>query len=141
MAEKWQLTPYLTVPDAAAAIRFYQDALGAKLVNSVPTEDGKKLMHVEMSIHGAKLYLSDDFPEWHDGKRHDAKSIGGTPVTLHLEVPDAVAVANYAAQHGATIVMPVEKQFWGDIYGQFTDPYGLVWAVLTPSTSEAPAAI
>jgi len=131
MAESWSLVPYLVVADGAAAVAFYERAFGATLVNKHPADDGKRLLHAELNIHGATLMLSDDFPEHRGGKRSDALSYGGTPVTLHLAVPDAVAVAQRAVEYGATITMPVELQFWGDVFGQFVDPFGLIWSVRT----------
>jgi PhnB protein len=137
MAESWNLAPYLTVADGAAAIAFYERAFGATLVTKHLADDGKRVLHGHLDIHGATLLLSDDFPEHRGGKRNDALTYGGTPVTLHLDVPDAVAVAQRAAAHGATITMPVEPQFWGDVYGQFVDPFGLAWSVRTAKPAAA----
>ena len=33
---------------------------------------------------------------------------------------------------GATLVMPVERQFWGDLYGIVEDPFGHRWSIATP---------
>ena len=58
--------------------------------------------------------------------------LGGTPVTLHLIVDDADAVAAQAVAAGATAVMPVADQFWGDRYGIVEDPFGHRWSIATP---------
>ena len=45
-------------------------------------------------------------------------------LTLHLQVTDADAAWNRAIAAGATEIMPLGDQFWGDRYGQVTDPFG-----------------
>src|SRR5688500_18321448 len=78
---KSPLTPYIAVHDAEAAIEFYMAAFGA-------TEEGErypwegKIGHAELGIRGARLYLADEFSEYNTAPR----TLGGSPVTLHLEV-------------------------------------------------------
>lgn len=126
------LTPHLVVNDGSAASAFYQAAFGATEVMRMPSEDGKKLMHCELKIGNQKLFLCDDFPEYCDGKARSAKSIGNTPVTLHLEVPDCDAAMAKAEKAGATITMPAQDMFWGDRYGKMQDPFGHDWGFSTP---------
>jgi PhnB protein len=59
------------------------------------------------------------------------KSVGGTPVTLSVYVEDVDAVFDRAVAAGATVVRPVEDQFYGDRAGQFEDPFGHRWSVNT----------
>lgn len=63
------VTPYLTVSDAEAAIRFYQRAFEARETSRVAAEDGKRLMHAALALNGGIVMLSDDFPEFSDGRR------------------------------------------------------------------------
>ena len=58
--------PYLTVRGAVEAIAFYQKAFGATETMRMAAEDGKRLMHAELSVNGGTLFLSDEFLE-HDG--------------------------------------------------------------------------
>ena len=58
--------------------------------------------------------------------------LGGSSVTLHIYVPDAEAAIARAAAAGATVTMPAQPMFWGDMYGMVTDPFGHVWAIATP---------
>jgi PhnB protein len=133
------LTPYLTVDDANAAIAFYQRAFGAELHAKHPAPDGKKLMHAALTIRGALLMLCDDFPEMRGGVRQSPKALGGSPVTLHLDVEDVDAAFERATQAGATVTMPLADQFWGDRYGKLRDPFGHEWSLATRkrATSEA----
>lgn len=129
MPKERKITPYLTVSNATKALEFYKAGLGAKIVAKMPAEDGKRLMHAEAVINGHSVYLSDDFPEWNGGKTPE--KFGGTAVNMHIHVKrpkDVDAWMERAVKAGAKIVMPAEDMFWGDRYGQVTDPFGHAWA-------------
>ena len=121
------LTPHLVVRGAADAIEFYRKAFGAEEIRRMPGPDGK-LMHAELNIGDSRLMLADEFPDW---GAVGPESIGGSPVTLSLYVEDCDAMFNQAVGAGATVRMPLADQFWGDRYGQLTDPFGHIWAVCT----------
>ena len=134
----WSLVPYLTVPDADAAIAFYQRAFGAELVSAIPGPDGQIKMHVELNLNGTRLYFAD--------RRAMGGGVAPDPqddehIVLHLNVPDAVEAAKHAIDAGCTERSKVEEQFWGDIYGQVADPFGFVWAFLTPGKPKTEAEI
>jgi len=123
------LTPYLTVSDAKAAIEFYKNAFGAKEITRHSAPDGGKLMHVHLDINGSALYFADDFPEFMGGKSRTPQAFGGTPVTLHLHVENGQETWDRAIAAGVTVTMPFQEQFWGDLYGQFVDPFGHQWSI------------
>ncbi len=123
------LTPYLVVSDAAAASDFYQRAFGATEIARHAAPGGKKLMHVRVTLFGSLLMFADDFPEMMGRKSRTPEALGGTPITLHLQVPDANAVWEKAVAAGATVTMPLKDQFWGDRYGQLLDPFGHQWSI------------
>jgi PhnB protein len=126
------LVPHLVVDDGEAAIVFYSKAFGATLEMKHPANDGKRLLFAQLKVGNALLYLNDDFPEFGG---HGAKSpprLGGSSVTLHLEVADADAAWQRATQAGATVTMPLENQFWGARYGQVIDPFGHIWSIGGP---------
>ena len=122
-----RVSPYLCVDGAAAAIEFYKDILGAQERIRMPGPEGK-LGHAELQIGESIVMLADEFPDM--GVR-GPKSIGGTPVTLHVYVDDVDAVFDAALAAGATSVRPVENQFYGDRTGQFEDPFGHRWNIAT----------
>ncbi len=123
------IAPHLNIRDrkGAEAIDFYSKAFGARELNRVPTDDGR-IMHCHLEINGGSVMLNDDFPEYHGGKSAEAP----TGVTLHLQVEDADALWQQAIAAGATVLMPLEDQFWGDRYGQIQDPYGHRWSIGAP---------
>ncbi len=129
------LAPHLVCDGAADAIRFYQAAFGVREMMSLPGPDGR-LMHAAVTINGSLVMLVDEMcgPDDEACRRgaRSPKALGGTPVTIHLGVPDVDAVVERAVAAGATLVMPVADQFWGDRYGIVEDPFGHHWSIATP---------
>jgi PhnB protein len=126
------ITAHLTIRDgkAADAIAFYRDAFGAETaMDPMMADDGKRIMHAHLMINGGSLMLNDDFPEYGGG----ATAPGSA--TLHLQVSDADAVWNRALEAGATEKMPLADQFWGDRYGQLSDPFGFTWSIGAPTSA------
>ena len=123
--------PHLVVDDAAAAIDFYVKAFGGVELGRVPHPDGR-LVHAALNINGSTVMLNDDFPDFNDGKSTTPKALGGTPVTIHLQVPDVDTAFQRALDAGATVVAPLEDQFWGDRYGVVADPFGHHWSLGQP---------
>lgn len=121
------ITPHLVCEGATKAIAFYEQAFGAVVVDQMPGPDGK-LMHALLRIGDSHLMLCDDFPEYGSP---GPRALGGTTVTIHLYVPDADAAWERALAAGATPSMPLSDMFWGDRYGQVTDPYGHRWSLAT----------
>jgi len=131
------VTPHLICAGAAEAIEFYKKAFNAVEVTRLPGPDGK-LLHASIRIGDSTIMLTDEFPGF--GSR-GSKSLNGSPVTIHLYVEDADAVAAHAAEAGARITMPVAEMFWGDRYGQLEDPFGHRWSVATHVRDVAPEAM
>jgi PhnB protein len=125
------VSPHLVVDDAAAAIDFYVKAFGATEYGRVPHPDGR-LVHAALNVNGSMVMLNDDFPEMSDGKSTTPAALGGTPVTIHLQVTDVESAFQRAVDAGATVVAPLEDQFWGDRYGVIRDPFGHQWSLGQP---------
>jgi PhnB protein len=123
------LTPYLTVSNAKAAMEFYTKAFDGKEIAFHTAPNSEKAMHARIEIYGSTLMFADDFPEYMGGKSRTPQALGGSPVTLHLQVENAQEAWDKAIAAGATVTMPLKEQFWGDIYGQFVDPFGHAWAI------------
>jgi len=121
-----RVTPHLTVRDAAAMIEFYKQAFGAEEKRRAPGPDGKSIMHAELQIGDAKIFLNDEFPEM---GAFSPLASNGTPVTLHLAVEDADQQFQQSLSAGAEVVMPLADQFWGDRYGIVKDPSGHHWSI------------
>jgi PhnB protein len=134
------LSPMLVVGDAAAAIEFYIKAFGAVEFGRIPGPDGR-LIHAAVRINNQMVMLNDDFPEMCHGKSSTPVGLGGTPVTLHLTVPDVETAFQRALDAGATVIQPLEDQFWGDRYGVVLDPFGHRWSLGQPLREVSPEEI
>ena len=121
------ITPHLVCAGAADALEFYKKAFNAVEIHRIPGPGGK-LMHGAVRIGDSMVMLADEFPEW--GSK-GPKTLGGTPVTIHMYVDDVDAVFAQAVAAGATPAMPVADMFWGDRYGMLIDPFGHSWSVAT----------
>jgi PhnB protein len=116
--------PSLICSNAAAAIDFYKQVLGAKERVRMPGPGGK-IMHAEIEIGGTILFVNDPMgqPVTADSKAHSLQ--------LYKYVENADEVFKRAVAAGAKATMPVDDMFWGDRFGKFVDPYGHEWGVLT----------
>jgi PhnB protein len=120
-------TPCLIVKGAAEAVEFYKKAFGA--VETMRCDmPGGKVGHVEFQIGDSRIMMADEFPEW---GCLGPQSVGGSPVSICLYVEDVDVRFAQAIAAGATAVMPVKDQFYGDRSGKLTDPFGHVWTIAT----------
>ncbi len=120
-----RVIPYLIVDGAAAAIEFYASVLGAteRMRMGGP---GGKIGHAELEVGESIVMLADEHPEI------DAlgpKSVGGSPVSMHVYVEDVDAVFQRAIDAGAKVTAELEDKFYGDRSGGFEDPFGHQWHV------------
>ncbi|MBA3895552.1 MAG: VOC family protein [Sphingomonadaceae bacterium] len=122
------VAPHLVCDGAADAIEFYKKAFGAEEMTRLPGPDGR-LMHAALKLNGAIVMLVDENKTY---GMLGPKALGGTPVTIHLNVPDVDAATERAVAAGAEVTMPVADMFWGDRYGQIKDPFGHSWSIATP---------
>lgn len=140
MSENLSLTPHIVVSNAAAAIDFYKAAFGAEEQVRHTAPGSEKVSHASLKINGGLLMLNDDFSDLMNCKSETPEALGGSPVTFHLEVPDADAAWAKALAAGAQVKFPLKDQFWGARYGQVKDPFGHYWSIAqtiaTPTQAE-----
>jgi PhnB protein len=119
------ITPHLVVRGAARAAEWYAQALGAEERGRIEVPGGK-LMQVELRIGDATVMIADEFPEL---DVLSPESIGGTATVLHLETADVDALWQRATAAGAEVRQPLGDTFWGERYGQISDPFGHRWGL------------
>jgi len=120
-----QIAVHLVVDDPDAAARWYAEVLGAQETGRVPLPDGRPLT-VELLVGDTVLAVAAESPD--RGLRTPA-ALGGTPVALHLAVPDVDATYARAIAAGAVAFEAPHDAFWGDRTGQFLDTCGHRWAI------------
>ena len=121
-----QVIPYLIVDGAAQAIDFYTSVLGASQRGDRMQMPDGKIGHAELSIGDSVIMLADESPDWGAA---GPRTVGGTPVTIHVYLEDVDDVFAKALAAGATEVRAVTDEFYGDRSGQFDDPWGHRWNV------------
>ena len=131
------VTPYLVITNAGKAIEFYKEAFGATEIMRLATPDGK-LMHAEIKIGDSPIMLCDECPDWN---ALSPQTIGGTAVSIMLYLEEVDSIVKRAVAAGATLLMPVENQFWGDRCGTVVDPFGHKWTVATHTEDVSPEEI
>lgn len=128
------LQPHICVKGGVEAIAFYEKALGAETTFQQLAEDGKRVMHANLAIHGGEVMLHDEFPEF-EMSVSAPTTVGGTSFAISINLPDPAAVdAAYAraVDAGAHGLMPPADVFWGARYARITDPFGHIWAFNAP---------
>ena len=121
------LSIYLSVEDAAKAIDWYKAAFGAKERVRMDAPGGK-IGHAELELGDSVLMLSDPFPQ---SNNTPPKELGGSTAGIFMYSEDVDAAVKKAVDQGATVVMEVADQFWGDRFGTIVDPFGHSWSIAT----------
>jgi len=125
-------TPYLYFKGSCeAALEFYA-ACGLGKIVELRRYDGTaavarhgeewraKVLHSVFEGPGLRLCASDG---------PDSEPMKGCALFLELESADAARRLFDALSNGGRVTVPFAKQFWGDHYGNFTDRFGVQWAV------------
>ncbi len=121
------IIPRLVCRDPAAELAFCVHAFGAVSLNERPGPDGS-LAHVLLKIGPEMVMIESEWPSLPSrAPAMDATS----PVVIFVYVPDVDETVRRAAACGATVVVPLANQFWGDRTAWLMDPAGHVWTVAT----------
>jgi PhnB protein len=121
------VTPYLVIKGAAQAIDFYKKVFGATVVVRMDGPNNT-VGHAELQIGDSRIMLADENPQM---GAISATTIGNSPVSLYVYLPDVDRVVEKATSAGAKVVKPVQDQFYGDRSGFIQDPYGHFWGIAT----------
>jgi PhnB protein len=121
------VTPYLVINGAAKAIDYYKNVFGATVTVRMDGPDGR-VGHAELKIGDSIIMLADENPQM---GAISATTIGNSPVSLYVYLPDVDKVVEKAKAEGAKIVKPVQDQFYGDRSGFLQDPFGHFWGIAT----------
>ena len=120
--------PYITFAgNAREALNFYQSVFGGKVEISTFGDFNVPDAPVDGVMHGA--LTTDEFAIY--GSDTMATGELGDPARIRIAIAgDDLASAGSsfeALSHGGTVATPLEKQMWGDTYGEVVDQYGISW--------------
>ncbi|MFW9895605.1 MAG: VOC family protein [Candidatus Thorarchaeota archaeon] len=135
-----KINPYLMVKNGKKSILLYQDLFEAKVVEHMPftKEMGgegfgfpddfdyeNSTMHAVLDIDGETIMLSDN-PMGKTGS-------GNVQVLVTLDSKEKLTkIYEKVQKYKFTIIMPLEKTFWGSWYTMFEDPDGVGWQLHFP---------
>src|SRR5262245_40416746 len=133
MAKVQPINPYLTVKGAADAIALYKKAFGAKENTRMPAQDGKRLMHADLSINGGTVMLSDEFLEHGGPGAPSAAKPASVAIAIQYAKPAEVDAAfRRAVDAGCKSTMEPQDTFWEARFGMLIDPFGHRWMLNAP---------
>lgn len=124
---KCGLVPYISVDGAVKAADFYVKAFGAQIAAMYPPDEQGRTMHIHLYLQGGSLMLADFYPE----QGHGVEAPQAFNLTLQLA--DIARAYKRAIDAGCTEIMAPQEMFWGDIYGQLKDPFGVAWSMNQPA--------
>ena len=126
--DKVALEPYLFFKgNAREAMEFYKCVFGGELSVTTYADSGMSvegtspgwLMHAALEGGEVKLMASDT-TEASPVAKKVSLSLGGTNEVRMREIFDALSA-------GGNVFSALKKEAWGDIFGSFTDKYGVEW--------------
>jgi PhnB protein len=126
------LNPYLNFEATCReAMEFYRSVLGGELVvhtfgESMPDagEIADQVMHASLETEAGYTLFASDLPP-------GAPRPEGAGMTISISGDEPERLRGYweGLSDGAQIVMPLERQMWGDEFGMLTDRFGTPWMV------------
>jgi PhnB protein len=122
---KDKLTLNLVVPDALAAMEFYEKAFDAIRGEVYRFPNRKGVNETNVTLGGVSLRLIDENADYScfSPKKGEVDSIW-----LQIEVSDTDETLKKAVSCGATVGQE-PSEFMGVRYAEITDPFGYVWTV------------
>jgi PhnB protein len=127
-----RLNPYISFDgNAREAMDFYKSVFGGTLTLNTYGEFGQpdapvadKIMHGTLESELGFTLMGADTPP---GTAHEP----GNNITVSLSGDDGERLRDYweKLSSGGTVSVPLEKQMWGDEFGQCVDQFGIAWMV------------
>ena len=125
-----RLNPYIQFADTAeSAMTFYQSVLGGELTVShfadFPGGEGATgVMHAQLETDAGYTIMASDTPP-------GMERTEGASISISLSGDDADQLRGYwdGLAADGQVVVPLEKQMWGDEFGQLVDRFGVAWMV------------
>ena len=126
------LNPYISFAgDARDAMERYREVFGGDLTLSTFGDFGQAGTPIEHLIMHGMLHTPSGFTlmgaDTPPGMDHQP----GGAITISLSGDDEAELRGYwdGLSDGGTVTLPLERQMWGDLFGQCTDRFGVNWMV------------
>lgn len=140
-----QLNHYLNFQgEAEAAFTFYKSVFGGEFsiitrYGDLPPEEGVHLseteknaiLHVSLPINEYTVLMASDINEQFCNPNSIFTQGNNHYISINLSAnqeDEAKRLLNALSIQGQ-VEMPLEKTFWGALYGAFTDQFGIKWMI------------
>jgi PhnB protein len=132
------INPYLTFSNnCEKAFNFYKSVFGGDFgyvgrfsempsETPIPEADKNKIMHISLGISKETVLMGSDSSE-----AFGQPTVAGNNFSLSVNVEsedEAHRIFNELSA-GGVVKMPLDKTFWGALFGMFTDKFGIHWMV------------
>ncbi|WP_394621217.1 VOC family protein [Lentzea sp. JNUCC 0626] len=126
-----RLNPYISFDgQARQAMEFYHSIFGGELKMNTfgefgmqDTPQADQIMHAQLETELGYTIMASDTPPGMDYQP-------GARVTMSLSGDEEVLRTYFTKlAEGGKVGTPLEKQMWGDEYGDLVDQYGVNWMV------------
>lgn len=141
-----QLNHYLNFKgDTEAAFNFYKSVFGGEFsalmrYGDMPAQEGvslsdddqQKIMHVSLPINECTVLMASDVNDQFCAQTNQPFTVGTNhyiSINLDSSEQDKAKQLFNALSKGGSIEMPLDKTFWGALYGAFTDQFGIKWMI------------
>ncbi|SEN57334.1 VOC family protein [Paenibacillus sp. OV219] len=125
-----KLRPYIYSDNAREQANFYAEAFGGEILSiqtysempDASREENDGVMHLVLQAAGLLFYMADAGP---------VERGNGLDLTLEFETDEEAEAVFYKLAEGGSIMMPLERMFWGTMFGRVMDRYGVRWQIAT----------
>jgi len=121
------------------AFKFYKSVFGGEFPyvgrykdmpaqdgNKIDSKDAEKIMHVSLPISKETMIMgSDTGGEW----ASNFKQGNNFSISINTDTKAEADRVFNGLSAGGKVTMPMNKTFWGDYFGMFTDKFGINWMV------------
>ena len=125
-----QIIPEIYIKDCRRALDYYSGLFGGEIKNLQMSDDMElfsgmpgKVIHSELHVNSrCVLYFVDAFE-----KRR--QKTGNVTIMLHMDRKNELERVFASFSERGTVLMPLQKTFWGAWHGIVTDKFGAPWAL------------
>ena len=132
-----KVSPYLRFnSNCEEAFNFYRSNFGGEFGYigrmkempaefNVPESENEKIMHISLPI-GDTMLMGEDASEAFGGK-----FVEGNNFTVSITADNEAEARKLfdGLSAGGKVTMPLDKTFWGSLFGMLTDKFGINWMV------------
>lgn len=132
-----KINPYITFDgNCEAAFNFYKSVFGGEFLSigrfsempseyTVPEKDKNLIMHVSLPMGESTLMGSDTS----DSFGPPIKQGNNYSISIDTESKEEADRLFAGLSKDGTVIMPMDKTFWGSYFGMLTDQFGINWMV------------